>query len=400
MSRDQAMAPISSPSPVGSRAGLGYLQRRLPVSLILGSFFLLTVPLCILALGDDAFVFHRPIGIVYVGVLGITHFVITLALYLQAANLRYFGSTRANRVTYFVVPAVIFLFFDLYHALEVAAALPLLDLGLRYGVRLMDFQHSCRQSYGVLQLFRIRSGEQFPPWMRQAENQFFSGMTLLLFVTYLCGGRFHPERPIVLVVLALVAGLFVWVLAGFALAWSRSRTRTALFFPMAYFLLQTCAAGLAVYSTPLYAFGLAMHYVEYHVLMIPRCFHTPLDAQSRTDRWFGRLRRHKLLFYGLLLVLAMPVTRFAWLGMSALWQVGRTADLGVPSRVLIALFDGIFVFHYVIESRIWKFGDPYYRQSLMPLYFRPGGPSGAAVDEPGPSCRVPHGEPGPVLTRV
>ena len=43
----------------------------------------------------------------------------------------------------------------------------------------------------------MRSGERFPGWMRQAENQFFSGLTLLLFVTFLCGGRFSPERPIV-----------------------------------------------------------------------------------------------------------------------------------------------------------------------------------------------------------
>ena len=396
MSRDEAVAPSSSPAPAGGRAGSGYLQRPFPVLLILGSFFLLTVPLCVLALGDDEFAFRQPIGIAFVGVLGITHFVITLALYFQAANLRYFWSTRANRVTYFLVPAVIFLFFDLYHALEIAALLPLVDLGLRYGIRLMDFQHSCRQSYGVLQLFRIRSGEQFPPWMREAENQFFSGLALLLFVTYLCGGQFRPDRPIVLVVLAVVTGLFLWVLAGFALAWSRSQTRTALVFPMAYFLLQTSSAALAVYSTPLYAFGLAMHYVEYHVLMIPRCFHTPLDARSRTDRWFGRLRRHKLLFYGLLLVLAVPVTRFAWLGMSALWPVA-TADQAVPARILIAVFDGIFVFHYVIESRIWRFTDPYFRQSLIPLYFRSGGPAAA---DPGLSCRVPHVEPTPVVTTV
>ena len=280
MSRDEAVAPSSSPAPVGGRAEPGYLQRRFPVSLILASFFLLTVPLCVLARGDDQFVFRRPIGIVYICALGMTHFVITFVLYLQAANLRYFWSTWANRLTYFVVPGGHLRLLRPLSRPGGGRGVPLLDLGLMYGIRLMDFQHFTRQNYGVLQLFRIRSGERFPDWMRQAENQFFSGLTLLLFVTFLCGGRFRPERPIVLMVLAVVTGLFVWVLAGFALAWSRSRTRSALLVPLAYFLLQTCSAGLAVYSTSLYAFGLAMHYVEYHVLMIPRCFHTPLDAHG------------------------------------------------------------------------------------------------------------------------
>ncbi len=401
MSQGDGPPFLSPPDSPSLRTDPGFFQKRSPVYLILASFFLVTVPLCLLAAGDDEFVYQRPIGLAYIGALGMTHFVITFVLYLQAANVRYFWSTWANRLTYFVVPAVIFVFFDLYHALGVAAAWPLLDLGLIYGTRLMDFQHFTRQNYGVLQLFRMRSGECFPNWMRQAENQYFSGLTLLLFVTFLCGGRFRPERPIVLVVLAVVTGLFFWVLAGFALAWSRSTTRSAVLVPLAYFLLQTASAGLAAYSTWLYAFGLAMHYVEYHVLMIPRCFHAPLDSCCPTDRWFGRLRRHKLLFYGLLLVLAVPVTRFAFLGMNRLFQVDESS-FGVPSRLLIAVFDGLFVVHYVIESRIWKFADPYYRTSLIPLYFRSARPAEAAGGEPdpGPSSHSLRQETGHVVAAV
>jgi hypothetical protein len=399
MARDHGTPSLPSRSASGVVAELGFFQRPGPVYLILGSFFLLTVPLGILGAADDEFVFQRPIGILYVCVLGMTHFVITFALYLQAANLRYFWSTWGNRLTYFVVPAAIFVFFDLYHALGVAAAMPLLDLGLRYGIRLMDFQHFTRQNFGVLQLFRVRSGERFPDWMRQAENQFFSGLTLLLFVTFLCGGRFRPERPIVVLVLAVVTCLFVCVLGGFALTWWRSRTPSVVLVPLAYFLLQTASAGVAVFSTRLYAIGLAMHYVEYHVLMMPRCFHAPLDSHATTDRWFGRLRRHKLLFYGLLVVLAVPVTRYTWQGMNMLLEMDESS-LGVPSRLLIALFDGLFVFHYVIESRIWRFGDPFYRQSLIPLYFRPARPPGAAVVGPGPgsSSDAAFDEPEPVVT--
>jgi hypothetical protein len=50
-----------------------------------------------------------------------------------------------------------------------------------------------------------------------------------------------------------------------------------------------------------------------------------------------------------------------------------TMDLSEPPAyvVVIALFDGLFVFHYLVEAYIWRFSEPYYRNSLSPLYFRP-----------------------------
>ncbi|MFO0808653.1 MAG: hypothetical protein U0746_08530 [Gemmataceae bacterium] len=354
-----------------ARSETGYFQRKWPVYLIFGSFFFLTIPLCFLAGGDPGYLYRLSAGSVYLWMLGMTHFLIAFALYFQGANLRYFASSPANRATYFWLPAIIFVSFDLYHALGIAVVLPTFDLVLRWAIRLADFQHSTRQSFGVLQLFRMRSGCRFPNWVGRAENHYFTGVALLLFVTFLSGGELRLERPATQVVLAAVVGLFIWNLVGFAVAGFRSGSWTALAAPFAYFLLQTCAAALAVYSTALYAFGLAMHYVEYHVLMAPRCFHTSLDKESRPDQFFGQFRRHKIVFYGLLLALAVPVMRFAWQGMSELMRVDDSS-LGLPSRVAISIFDGLFVFHYLIESRIWKFRDPYYRRTLIPLYFQAG----------------------------
>jgi hypothetical protein len=119
-----------------------------------------------------------------------------------------------------------------------------------------------------------------------------------------------------------------------------------------------------------------MHYVEYHVLMYPRCFHTPLDPGRRADRLFARLRRSPVVFYGVLLGVAALVTACTWLGMGALIE----RDGGSPRTsylALISLFDGLFVFHYFVESLIWKFSDPHYRQTLGPLYFGP--PKGATA---------------------
>ena len=48
-------------------------------------------------------------------------------------------------------------------------------------------------------------------------------------------------------------------------------------------------------------------------------------------------------------------------------DVNRT----VPYLLLVSIFDGIFVFHYFVEAFIWKFSDPYFRQSMAGMYFPP-----------------------------
>src|SRR5262249_11887765 len=144
--------------------------------------------------------------------------------------------------------------------------------------------------------------------------------------------------------------------------------------PLFYFLFQTASAMLAYYNTALYAFALAMHYVEYHILMMPRCFHTKLDPQKKPDRVFALLRRNKVIFYGLVLALAVVATLLTTMSIAAMAaMMGQALELAKetiatePSMfylALIAIFDGLFVFHYFVEAFIWRFSDPYYRQTL------------------------------------
>jgi hypothetical protein len=339
------------------------------VVVILSSFFVITLPLCLLGATVDP---DRgwSLGTIYLCLFGISHFLLTFTIYCQSANLRYFQSSRANRIGYFLIPLAIFLVFDLYRALDVAALVPFVDVAVRIVVRLLDFQHSARQGYGVLQLFKGRVGG-YPAWGRTAENHYFTAMTLLMFVTALSGGQmsWHPVTVVVAAVGMVLGGV---VLFGHATAWVRAeRGRSVV--PLLYFLLQSACLWLSAYRTELYAFALAMHYVEYHLLMAPRCFQTSLDPSSAVDRVFGMARRYKLLAYGLLLLAAVLVTHFTWLGMG---QALMRATGPVSYRVFVALFDGLFVFHYVVDAWIWKFSDPYYRQTLAPLYFgaapRPG----------------------------
>jgi hypothetical protein len=162
---------------------------------------------------------------------------------------------------------------------------------------------------------------------------------------------------------------------------ARSADRpTALVAPTAYFVLQTGSCLLAFANTALYGFALAMHFVEYHVLMMPRCCKAPLDESHAPDRMLARLRRNRVIFYSLIALGAIGVSVLTGLGTSAMsamvaqaaamWRtLGGGATPSSSYTVFLGIFDGIFVFHYFVEMFIWKFSEPHYRQTLGPLYF-------------------------------
>lgn len=352
-----------------------YLERGVTFWLIIGSFLVLTLPLSVLALAAPDLLARWYVGPVYVWLLGVTHFVLTLTIYMQSANLRYFNSTWKNRALYFAIPAAMFLFFDLYAALQIAVTYPAFDLVFRRLIRFFDFHHVTRQSFGVAQLFKGASHHRFPLWMRNTENAFFWSLTALLLLTFWSGGKFDTSERAMYVGAAVAAALFLVVVAGYLAAWIGSGCRSAILGPLTYFLLQSASAGLGVWNTSLWFFGLAMHYVEYHVLMAPRCFNVPLDPSSRVDRVFDRLRRNRWVFYFLLTAVAALVTFLVWTPMGPM-LVRKSQQGQVGYLALVAVFDGLFIVHYFIEGLIWKFSNPFYRHALKPLYF------GAAPSRP------------------
>jgi hypothetical protein len=364
---------------------IGYFQRTLPVALILGAFVVFTLPLTYLALTDPDSPSLLRLELMYMLGLGLTHFVITPTIYLQSSNLRHFNSSWRNRLIYFAIPIGIFVVFDLYRALELALLLPLIDVAFRLTIRAVDFQHFSRQSFGVMQLFKARAGVKFPAWQRRAEYWFAWTVVAVLLTTFLRGGRLdteaHPSLVAAHRVFATVlAGLGITILAGIAVTARTAERPGKLIAPASYFVLQTISALLAAYSTALYGIALAMHYVEYHVLMLPRCFNTPLDPRTWTDRVFARLRSSRIIFYVLLIVVAVGVAMFTGVATSmanamtamlaGMWK-GYGGGTGPRSSytALLAIFDGLFVFHYFVEMFIWRFSEPYYRKTLSPLYF-------------------------------
>jgi hypothetical protein len=379
-----APALTRTPPPAGSlRPAVGYFQRRWPAALILAALPAVGLPAAAAVLRSA----NEWVLWGYVWLFGMTHFVITLAVYLRAENLRHFAGSWRTAAVFLVVPALLFVSFDVYHALRVGAVFPAVGLAVLCAVRIADFHHFNRQSFGVLQLFKARTGAKPPAELKRTENLYFATLTALIFVTFLAGGVcplalpggplsrlpamggvFEPLVPLAAAQVAW-AGLLAVALGLFGLVAARLWRATGSPAAAGYLGVQTVAALTAAAYLPLYIAALAVHYVEYHVLMAPRCFRTPLDPRSRLDRAYGAVRARPAVFYGLVLATAAVVTLCTRAGMGMMGRDPAAAGRPVGYLALIAVFDGLFVFHYFVEMFIWRFGDPHFRRELGGLYF-------------------------------
>src|SRR5580704_2499351 len=91
-------APPVRPAPAA--AAKGYFQKPLPAYLILATFFAVTLPLAAVSwFGSSQLLLWG-----YIWLFGMTHFVLTFAVYLNKANLEHFGKTWRNRLLYFALP--------------------------------------------------------------------------------------------------------------------------------------------------------------------------------------------------------------------------------------------------------------------------------------------------------
>ncbi len=376
----------ATPQVAGAR-GSHYFSRPWLARTILASFFVVTIPLWWIGASVDPET-GWSIGVVFFAVFGMSHFLVTFAIYLQAANRRHFASSLRSRLLYFGTPLTLLVGFDLYRALGLGLRWPVLETVLGLAIRTADFQHSARQGFGVLQLFR---GQQTGYWRQQRfwENNYFTLMSVLMLITACAGGEFS-SLPISVVVAGLAAATGAVALTGHlrALTGSKGRATAA-----AYFAVQSTCMWLSAWRTELYGLTLAMHYVEYHLLMAPRCLQAPLDPDALPDRWYGRLRSLPWLHYGLLIGAALVITHITWLGMGR--AMSAEIQQGTLSyRLAVSVFDGLFVTHYVLDAFIWRFRDPYYRSALGALYFAPVAIHPAPAESPaGDASAKEHAEP-------
>jgi hypothetical protein len=347
------------------------------LGLIFLAFFAITVPLSALQLSTSVSpATLRWIMVPYLFLLGNTHFAITWALYLNSANLRHFRSSAAAKVVYFLAPVAIMLAFFALGALEIPAEGTVLATWFFVAVTAVDYFHAVRQSFGVLQMVKGRArGAEFPRYLPRADNYYFLSLWVLQIITFANGidhdfdGRFDGSNVAARGVLVVAVLLLAVVASGFVAAWrSAGANRGAVVAAAFYFVLQSASSWLVVYRSRLYFASLAMHYVEYHVLMVPRCFGAELDPSTRVDRIAAWFRRNKLAFYGAVVAMAACVSAGPLL---ALAGIRFTPDSHI-GWLFVNLLGGIFVAHYFVEAFVWKFRTPFYRQTLAPLYFARG----------------------------
>ena len=329
---------------------------------VLGAFVFLTVPLLIAS--ASGVTESVPLVDLYGVTFGLTHFLVTGLLYLDARNLRYFAANWQNRLIYLVVPAIILVGMDLLAVLRLGQVGDWLNGFLFYFIMLVNFLHVSRQSFGVLQLFKREGGGPYADPLRSLENLFFIALVIGQFVTFAGDGRFDANSREVWLTTGITGLLFGIVLALHAHAWVRGEQSRSARVPLVYFLFQALSGALVVYRSDWVTIALAMHYVEYHAVVMPRLFGAPVEADSRADRLRAGLARIPVLFYAGLIALAWGV----WLGQ----RTALYADPGaspLPVRLLLHSIDGIFLFHFYVEAFLWKFSKPHYRETLGPLYF-------------------------------
>lgn len=308
--------------------------------------------------GGDALMRTLPAQ-AYVVLFGLSHFFLTFTVYLHRDNRAYFASTPRRRTVFYIVPFAILVGVALYTGLGLSQRLVGLTAVLFLAIRAFDFFHLNRQSFGVLQLFKGRSGGRLEPWVRKAENVYFIALATLLLVTFLQPGMRFTATPPTLMLLTVITLCGLAILAGYARAWKAGASGRDLSLALGYGAAQTASVVLAVVWIGFYAFSLAMHYVEYHVLMKARWSRTRLASDAIPDRLFAPVRARPVLLYVMLF------------GLGTLYLALNEAGLeprAQPGHLLVHVFDGLFLFHYFVEMFLWKFREPYFRDSLGPLY--------------------------------
>jgi hypothetical protein len=359
----------------------GLFDLKLPPRLILASFPLFTFPL-IIALT----VFHDQRLLQFFIILSLSHFVVTLSVYLQSENFNYFKANTRNIILYFGIPLAILMGFYLIAVFQVKSRFPLFGLAFGAVVQLLNFNHLNRQTFGVYQLFKARTGVRLPAIAKKIEQSYLNSLTAMLWITFIAGGvcplfqtpgwfglkGFAPYVPPVLPLpvlqlafagtAVLAAGCGAVSIVLLVRGWQAAGRPEGVGEALCYLAIQSIAASVGIANFSFFFVTQPTHSVEYLVLMHPRCFNTPLDQKSPMDRWFGALRRNWAVFYGVVFLAA---------GVVMLCRNLNTPSLPIQYRALVSIFEGLFVFHYFVEMLIWRFSDPFYRKTVSSLYFKP-----------------------------
>lgn len=372
-----AFAPALTDTPLPAVRPPAYFEKPGPANLILASFLFLTLPVAAMVLLlPDSDTLPR----LYFWLFGGTHIVVTLTIYGSRANRAHFTGSKKTVAVFVVIPLLMLAAFVAFFGLKMAGSVPLLAVWFWAFVRFMNFFHLTRQTFGVLQLFKARAKGKFPAWGRQCENATGYALVAALMVTHASGGicplflgMYEPLYPTSLSAEWLIplwllsVGAAVGLFAASVASLVKGKPVNGSWEAVLYFAAQFVGTFAAAFFLPLYLASLAIHYVEYHVLMVPRIAAQPLDPACRIDRGYGWLRARPVLLIGVILLLSALVTK----GMGSMDFLPPANPNLLAWGVVLSLFDALILVHYFLEMFIWKFSDPHFRKSMSGVYFTP-----------------------------
>ena len=305
--------------------------------------------------------------------LRLPHFAATLNFtYLYKENRQYY---RANWVEYFAVPTLI---------LVAYGARPWFDPQSLYASTLVTvatiwgMQHIAFQNYGILSLYRKRSGARADELLPKFEKAVFYELTALAVVGGLFGIWLPTNRPLAVehaITWAIRALVAATCAAYFLRIWLTRKTSPISIPALLYFVT---ALSVMIYW-PFYhrlgtgrIAGNAFFYVfngQHCLAYLGLLFHMTSNEQ-RATRAFSSLREGSLRFARFYAPLAVGAA--VLLVLAAFRTAHAALPLDVPSGFrAIGILDGIFVTHYYLESRTWKFTNPHNRTVVLPLLKSP-----------------------------
>ncbi len=291
------------------------------------------------------------------------HFGSTWFIYADKKNRAYFSE---HALVYFVIPALIFALVFLIGYAHFALLLVLISV--------VSLYHVSRQSIGILAIYRGKNGE------RNAFDRKVEEMTIFAWSLFFAGyGALHIPHFMQFVVILPLAKLGVAVLFGCALVGTLliviaafRRERNSL--PKSTFLLVSCLTYLPyIYATPLMErvqnfeiaglIALVPHYMQYMglVWLVDVNKYKEGTEYAHDNPFLAWVVANKVRIFALIMLYGAAMG-FIYYGVPATLPL-----LGVIGPLVVS---ALMMIHFYIDAFIWRFGNPFYRETVLPFVRR------------------------------
>jgi hypothetical protein len=300
-----------------------------------------------------------------------THFASTWTIYLDARNRQEYAK---RPIVYYLLPLVV-----IVGSVLVAWSVALKPLIL-FGAALSGI-HAARQSVGIVTLYRAKArpfDQRQKTWENISLYLAFATFLGIGFVRFYVRGDNGPLGRLLQPLLPLMqAGIVFLAVATFAcvgrvIALEVQRYRSG--YPISVSKLLVFSYSLFFYSPYVFAsrvehalaIGAGVHYLQYLglVWLMNRNKYRSLEVGPGGEA--PGLDRRLLVGLSQRLWLRLPYLIAYGIVMVLLRQGGFHWDHLEPRSWVYSIAIGLQIVHYHIDSYIWRFSNPYIRDSVLP----------------------------------